>query len=77
MYLPKELAEQANMYAHDMHIEWLGAENFNPAWQKCRDEHFATLIIQRCVLVINSGSAPKEGHLPGDDLKEYFGLDDD
>ena len=74
MYIPKDFAERADIYAHSLHIAWLGPGVLNPAWQKCRDERYAKLVLQICILVANAGFDPKEDCLPGDSIKHYFGL---
>ena len=40
-----------------------------------RYEKFAELIVRECSNIANAGIDPTESHLPGDDIKEYFGVE--
>jgi hypothetical protein len=33
------------------------------------------LIVRECANIANAGIDPTESHLPGDDIKEYFGVE--
>lgn len=37
---------------------------------------FAQLIVKECIDVANAGIDPAESHLPGDDIKQHFGVEE-
>ena len=37
---------------------------------------FAELIVKECIDVANAGIDPAESHLPGDDIKQHFGVEE-
>ena len=67
----EQIAEILNQPAFERLKDW---HDIGPV-QKATLELFAQLIVRECIDVANAGIDPAESHLPGDDIKQHFGVE--